>query len=74
MNTYLNCQFTCGGQHDGLNFSASQSLLTAQIFSHGQGETKGFARASQIARNNILSVEDRIEAKLLNGEEVLDAI
>ena len=71
--TYLQSELSRWGQNDGLNAISAKQLLLSQVLGDGQTEAKGLARASQITRDDVLSVVDWIETVLLDWEERSDA-
>ena len=66
----LKGKLPCGRQYDTLNPSLTEKLLTPQVLCDRQAERKGFAGAGEITSNQIVPLIHRIEAMLLNREQV----
>ena len=69
----LQCQFPRRRQHHCLQLARAQHLVLAQKLNDGTAKGNGLAGASEVAGDYVLALEDRVEAVLLNGEEVLVA-
>lgn len=72
--TYLKCEFSGGSEDDGLNLAAAQESVLSKIFNDGQAEGERLAGASEVPRDHIFSIVDIVEAVLLDGEQVDDAL
>ena len=57
-----------------MEFAHAELTLSPQVLYHGEAEGEGLAGASEVSRNHVLAVVDRVEAVLLNGEETLIAL
>ena len=70
---HLDGELSSRRDHDSLDPVCSKKVPLAQIFSERQTECQGLTATSEITGNHILSVVNRVEAVLLDGEHVLDA-
>ena len=70
---HLDSKFASGRHDDGLDAPRSQELVLTHPLCDRNAEGQGLSTACQVTCNDILSVEDGIEAVLLDREERLDA-
>ena len=72
LSAHLQGQLSRGREDDSLDASLAQVLVLPEVLDDGQTEGERLARASQVARNNIVALVNWIEAVLLDGEQVDD--
>ena len=61
-------------QHDSLHLARAKQLVLSEPLDERQAEGERLSGAREIARNDVLTVPDGIEAVLLDGEEILVAL
>ena len=69
--TYLNCELSGWAENDGLNLFLAQHVVLTEVLCYGQTEAQSFPTSSQVASDHILAIVNRIEAMLLDGEQIL---
>jgi hypothetical protein len=66
----LQCELSGRRQDDRLNAARAKVPLLAEEFDDWETEGKGLARTGQISRDNVVALVNRVEAVLLDGEQV----
>ena len=57
-------------QHYRLDFAGPQKIVFSEVLDSGQPKRNGLTRTSQISSNEIFPIINRVEAVLLNWEQI----
>ena len=68
--TYLNRELSGWAENDGLNLFLAQHVVLTEVLCYGQTEAQGFPTSGQVTSDYILAIVDRVEAMLLNWEQI----
>lgn len=67
----LDCQLSGRAHEDGFDLASSELALFPQVLCQWQRECQRLSGASQVSRNDVFPIVDRVETVHLDREEVL---
>ena len=70
LSTDLQGELSGGSQDDGLDLSVTKHLVLSEVLDNGQTEGERLAGTCEVTSHYVVSLEDGIEAVLLDGEQV----